>query len=100
MIEDKNRDYKSLRKVVGKTADLKKLAETCVCFANAQGGEIIIGIEDKDSEPPANQKIKQEDLNQTVSSLRSLTNADHSKINTLLSDLRASEKVSDFIKDK
>lgn len=100
MIEDKNRDYKSLRKVVGKTADLKKLAETCVCFANAQGGEIIIGIEDKDSEPPANQKIKQEVLNQTVSSLRSLTNADHSKINTLLSDLRASEKVSDFIKDK
>jgi len=178
MVEDKNRDYKSLRKVVGRTADLKKLAETCVCFANAQGGEIIIGIEDKDSIPPANQEVSQDDLNKTVSTLRSLTdgvgivnpeiikhanggeyfvlkimpstrtiattssgkvfirvsdncypvgneeltdlasektafqwelivpqkvslsNADPSKIKMLLSDLRASEKVSDFIKDK
>ncbi|MBT7465898.1 MAG: hypothetical protein HN686_18050, partial [Bacteroidetes bacterium] len=46
MIEDKNRDYKSLRKVVGSKANLRDLAETCVCFANAQGGKIIIGIED------------------------------------------------------
>jgi ATP-dependent DNA helicase RecG len=178
MIEDKNKDYKSLRKVVGKTADLKKLAETCVCFANAQGGEIIIGIEDKDSEPPANQKVRQEDLNKVVSALRSLTdgvgivnpeiiihengaeyfvlnimpstrtiattssgkvfvrisdncfpigneeltdlaaektafhweiiapqkiavtNSDQSKINNLLNDMRNSDKVSDFIKEK
>lgn len=73
MIEDKNKDYKSLRKVIGKSAKLKDLAETCVCFANAQGGEIIIGIEDKDSEPPLNQKVDQEDLNKVVSSLRNLT---------------------------
>jgi ATP-dependent DNA helicase RecG len=56
MVEDKNKDYKSLRKVTGKTADLKGLPETCVCFANAQGGEIIIGIEDKESAPSASQK--------------------------------------------
>lgn len=73
MIEDKNKDYKSLRKVVGKSADLKKLAETCVCFANAQGGEIIIGIEDKDIEPPQNQTINQEDVNKTARTIRSLT---------------------------
>ena len=36
-VEDKNKEYKSLRKAVGKQADLKSLAETCVCFANAQG---------------------------------------------------------------
>lgn len=178
MIEDKNIEYKSLRKVVGKTADLKKLAETCVCFANAQGGEIIIGIEDKNSEPPVNQKVNQNDLNKTVSTLRSFTdgvgivnpeivkhpnggeyfvlkimpttrtiattssgkifirvsdncfpvgneeltdlaaektafqweviapqkvslaNADQTEINSLLDDLRASDKVSDFIKGK
>lgn len=178
MIEDKNIEYKSLRKVVGKTADLKKLAETCVCFANAQGGEIIIGIEDKNSEPPVNQKVNQNDLNKTVSTLRSFTdgvgivnpeilkhpnggeyfvlkimpttrtiattssgkifirvsdncfpvgneeltdlaaektafqweviapqkvslaNADQIEINSLLDDLRASDKVSDFIKGK
>jgi ATP-dependent DNA helicase RecG len=73
MVEDKNKDYKSLRKVTGKTADLKSLAETCVCFANAQGGEIIIGFEDKESTPPASQKIDQTVVNDVVKKLRGLT---------------------------
>jgi ATP-dependent DNA helicase RecG len=73
MSEDKNTEYKSLRKVIGKTADLKKLAETCVCFANAQGGKIIIGIEDKDSAPPPTQTVNVEDVNKVVKTLRSLT---------------------------
>ena len=73
MVEDKNKDYKSLRKVFGKQADLKSLAETCVCFANAQGGEIIIGIEDKESEPPSKQKIDQEAANKVIKQLRDLT---------------------------
>ncbi|MCG6188037.1 ATP-binding protein [Maribellus maritimus] len=73
MIEDKNKDYKSLRKVTGRSADLKKLAETCVCFANAQGGEIIIGIEDKEGFPPAGQKIEQTVVNDVVKKLRGLT---------------------------
>lgn len=73
MIEDKNKEYKSLRKVIGRSADFKKLAETCVCLANAQGGEIIIGIEDKESFPPEGQKIEPKILNNTVKKLRSLT---------------------------
>lgn len=73
MIEDKDTDYKSLRKVTGKTADLKKLAENCVCFANAQGGRIIIGIEDEDSAPPPSQSVNIEDVNKLVKTLRSLT---------------------------
>lgn len=73
MSEDKNTDYKSLRKVIGRTADLKKLAETCVCFANAQGGRIIIGIEDRDSAPPCSQTVNIEDVNKLVKTLRSLT---------------------------
>lgn len=73
MVEDKNKDYKSLRKVTGKTANLKSLAETCVCFANAQGGEIIIGFEDKESTPPASQKIDQTVVNDVVKKLRGLT---------------------------
>lgn len=72
-VEDKNRDYKSLRKAIGKQADLKSLAETCVCFANAQGGELIIGIEDKASEPPQNQHIAIEEMNDVIKKLRSLT---------------------------
>ncbi|MBZ0243333.1 MAG: putative DNA binding domain-containing protein, partial [Bacteroidales bacterium] len=73
MIEDKDTDYKSLRKVTGKTADLKKLAENCVCFANAQGGRIIIGIEDEGSAPPPSQSVNIEDVNKLVKTLRSLT---------------------------
>ncbi len=72
-VEDKNKDYKSIRKAIGKQADIKSLAETCVCFANAQGGELIIGIEDKESDPPIGQKVKIEDMNDVVKKLRSLT---------------------------
>lgn len=71
--EDQTQDYKSLRKAIGKSADLKSLAESCVAFANAQGGKLIIGIEDKESDPPANQKVNIEDVNAVVKKLRSLT---------------------------
>ena len=72
-IEDQNKDYKSLRKAIGTKANHRDLADTCVCFANAQGGEIIIGIEDHDAAPPIHQRLKQEDLNDLIKSLRSLT---------------------------
>ena len=72
-IEDQNKDYKSLRKAIGTKANHRDLADTCVCFANAQGGEIIIGIEDHDAAPPIHQRVKQEDLNDLIKSLRSLT---------------------------
>ncbi|HRN47060.1 MAG TPA: ATP-binding protein [Agriterribacter sp.] len=72
-VEDKNKDYKSLRKAIGDKANHRDLAETCICFANAQGGEIIIGIEDKENAPPPKQKIKQEDINALLKSLRQLT---------------------------
>lgn len=75
MTEDKNREYKSLKKAIGKQADLKSLAETCVCFANAQGGELIIGIEDRENEPNASQKINLEEMNLVVKTLRSLTDS-------------------------
>lgn len=72
-VEHQNKDYKSLRKAIGNKANHRDLAETCVCFANAQGGDIIIGIEDKKDSPPAGQKINQEDVNALIKSLRSLT---------------------------
>jgi ATP-dependent DNA helicase RecG len=73
--ENTNIEYKSLKKVIGKKADLKALAETCVCLANAQGGTIYIGIEDKDKQPPLEQTINQEIVNDTLSRLRSLTDS-------------------------
>ena len=33
-------DKKSIRTVVGKTADFNELAKDCVAFANAQGGHL------------------------------------------------------------
>lgn len=48
-------EYKSLRKVQSGDAGFKDLAITCVCLANAQGGKILIGIEDKEKLPPSNQ---------------------------------------------
>lgn len=73
--ENSTVEYKSLKKVVGKSADLKDLAKTCVCLANAQGGYLFIGIEDKEKLPPKEQKINVEEMNQVIKSLRSLTDS-------------------------
>lgn len=71
--EDSNVDFKSLKKAIGPKSNVESLAETCVCFANAQGGKIVIGIEDGKTEPPKGQTIKIEEMNKVVSRLRSLT---------------------------
>jgi ATP-dependent DNA helicase RecG len=50
-------DKKSLRSVTGKTADWNELAKDCIAFANATGGRLLIGIEDNQASPDANQII-------------------------------------------
>lgn len=50
-------DRKSLRAVSGKTANFKEISKDCIAFANAQGGKLLIGIEDGELLPPAEQKI-------------------------------------------
>lgn len=62
MNENKNIDKKSLKFLNGKTTDWNELAKDCVCFANAQGGFIYVGIEDKATLPPENQKIEDRNL--------------------------------------
>jgi len=73
--ENSTLEYKSLKKVVGNKADMKDLAKTCVCLANAQGGYLFIGVEDDKKLPPLKQKIEQEDINKTIKALRSLTDS-------------------------
>lgn len=73
--ENSTIEYKSLKKVIGKTADLKDLAKTCVCLANAQGGYLFLGIEDKEKLPPKEQKINQDEMNTVIKILRSLTDS-------------------------
>lgn len=50
-------DKKSLRSVIGKTADWNELAKDCVAFANATGGRLLLGIEDGDDLPPEGQQV-------------------------------------------
>jgi ATP-dependent DNA helicase RecG len=57
MDEGQNIERKSLRIVIGKNAQWNELAKDCVCFANARGGTILIGIEDGATEPPEGQVI-------------------------------------------
>lgn len=57
MKENSLLDKKSLSIVSGKKASFKELAKDCVCFANAQGGKILIGIEDDSDLPPKGQTI-------------------------------------------
>lgn len=57
MKEYQQLDKKSLRLVTESSPDWDELAKDCVCFANAQGGTILIGFEDDASNPPAGQTI-------------------------------------------
>jgi len=59
-LENQHTDRKSLRKITGKTADWNEIAKDCVCFANGQGGRLLIGIEDGEALPPPSQTIKLE----------------------------------------
>lgn len=57
MEETQDIEKKSIRTVTGASADWNELAKDCVCFANARGETIYIGIENKEALPPASQKI-------------------------------------------
>lgn len=57
-LEGQELDYKSLRTITGRTADWSELAKDCVAFANAQGGKLLIGIEDGQTAPPPGQKLE------------------------------------------
>jgi ATP-dependent DNA helicase RecG len=72
MKENSSLDKKSLSIIAGKKADWKELAKDCVCFANGVGGKILIGIEDDDDFPSANQIINPhliETIQKKISSL-------------------------------
>ena len=72
MSETLTKEYKSIKKIKTGSADFKDLAKTCVCLANAQGGEIYIGFEDKTHLPPSDQRVSEEEVNETVKKLRGL----------------------------
>lgn len=59
-LEGQLRDQKSLRAITGKTADWAELAKDCIAFANATGGQLLLGMEDGEDLPPAGQRIAAE----------------------------------------
>lgn len=71
-IENQKIDYKSIRKIRTGDKGFKELAISCVAFANAQGGILYIGIEDKSLVPLEGQTIDESEVNETVSRLHSL----------------------------
>ena len=57
----------------GKSANWEELAKDCVCFANGQGGRLLIGIEDGETLPPAEQKIEVAELERLRKRIGELT---------------------------
>ncbi|TXE08564.1 transcriptional regulator [Gelidibacter salicanalis] len=73
MKENSGLDKKSLSIISGKNADWKELAKDCVCFANAHGGKILIGIEDHEELPNATQIVSKSLIEQINKRIPSLT---------------------------
>ncbi len=65
-------EYKSIQKIRTGDKGFKELAVTCVALANAQGGTIAIGYDDKTKLPPIGQTIIQKEANDAATRLRSL----------------------------
>lgn len=65
-------EYKSLQKIRTGDKGFKELSTTCVALANAQGGQIFVGYDDKTKQIPPRQIIDAEEANKAVTKLRSL----------------------------
>lgn len=72
-LEDQHTERKSLRLVTGRSADWADLARTCVCLANGAGGRVLVGIEDGETFPPAQQAIPADLLDQLRKRIGELT---------------------------
>lgn len=55
--EDQSLVRKSLKSVIGRSANWSETAEDCVCFANGSRGRLLLGIEDGEDLPPEGQSI-------------------------------------------
>lgn len=70
--EKQTTEYKSLLKIRIGDKGFKDLSVTCVALANAQGGRIFIGYDDKKKAPLPEQHVTPDEVNEAVTKLRSL----------------------------
>ena len=73
MEENSKFDKKSLKTVVGKTANFGELAKDCVAFANSNGGKLSIGIENEADLPESTQVIPDDLPEKIVKRINELT---------------------------
>lgn len=59
MKENQTYDKKSIKAVMGNTANFDEIAKDCVAFANRDGGHLSIGIENDQELPPPSQRISE-----------------------------------------
>ncbi len=71
-VEKQNIEYKDLQKIRTGDKGFRDLAVTCVALANAQGGKIFIGYDDKLCAPRPNQIVDEEEANNAATRLREL----------------------------
>ena len=72
LVEKQKVEFKDLQKIRTGDKGFRDLAVTCVAFANAQGGKIYIGYDDKTCTPKPNQKVSEEEANNAATRLREL----------------------------
>ncbi len=89
--EDQNIEYKSILKIRTGDKGFRELAETCVALANAQGGQIFIGIDDKTLSVGSGQTISTDEQNKAVTKLRSLCFSVSMSASDILSDENGSQ---------
>jgi ATP-dependent DNA helicase RecG len=65
-------EFKDLQKIRTGDKGFRDLAVTCVAFANAQGGNIYIGFDDKLCAPKPNQLVSEKEANDAATRLREL----------------------------
>lgn len=65
-------EYKSLQKIRTGDKGYKDLSTTCVALANAQGGLIYVGYDDKKKHTLPGQVVTADEVNDTITRLRSL----------------------------
>lgn len=71
-LENQNTEYKGIQKIRTGDKGFRDLSVTCVALANAQGGQIYIGVDNKTLKVGDNQTISQQEQNDAISKLRSL----------------------------
>lgn len=72
LTEKQKVEFKDLQKIRTGANGFRDLAVTCVAFANAQGGNIFIGYDDKLCAPKPNQVISEKEANDAATRVREL----------------------------